>query len=125
MSSSIGNKTIVFSDSFLVPENEILHIRFIYDGEDDIQNFEVTFEEREQEQKSEKISSQLEFQGDKNKLCLSFINWNSPLGVATTTPIGVGTSGNGQEISILASVKKIGSIYQLHIQVLLQTQEAK
>lgn len=111
-----GNEVINFS-SLLVPETESALLEFEHDG--DQQRFSLNFEIEEPENEKEGKTRSLRFAGEENYLSLTFVNWDSPIGVSTGKPIEVGETEKGELIYILANVAKLGGLYRVDIQTML------
>ena len=100
----------------MVPEGEKAVLAFDYNG--DKQEFTIRFLE-ESSRPSEGKVSQIRFSGEDDKLNLTFVNFNSAIGMSSGKEvIEVGTSDNGETISILAYVVKSGGVYKVDIQTM-------
>lgn len=117
MSIKISNSSIINFSSLLVPEGEHAFLEFDFDG--DMQKYSLNFIVEDPQSDNEERTPTLRFSGEENYLSITFVNWESPLGISTGKPVLVGETEEGQNVLILANVAKIGAIYKVDIQTMI------
>ncbi len=109
---TIGNNEFVFSQTFILPENEELSLAIPIQGWliKLIFAFEITNNKNDR-------GIRIESKVDHAKII--FLNWDNSLGTATVQPIEIGKHSNGNTLYLMATNYRIGKVNKLDVQILL------
>ena len=114
---NIGNKEIVYTKHFIVPENETIYF------DTHIEGWFVRVSIRFELVPNKNNELRVETTQDMAKIVLT--NWNNSLGTATISPVPIGKHVNGKTLSFMLVNYTIGKTNYLSIQLLLGGQDAK
>lgn len=110
MMEKIGNRTVVYSGTFIVPEGE--DVWFTADASGWSIKINIQFERNGAEQ-----GIRIEPKTDHAKII--FVKWDNSIGTTTTTPAPLGSHQDGRKLSFMATNYCIGGVNRLDIQLLL------
>ena len=110
----VGDREVVYSTGIIVPKNEEAQIEFDYS--DEIVPVRIRFK---QENEAEETSSSIEAELVDGQLKLTFVNWDNPIGTATTEPMELGKFRDGRSLSLMVASWAVGTISKMDIQFLV------
>ena len=110
----IGDKEVVYSTWLIMPSNEEAHLDLVFSGE----RIPLGISFRE-ENGSKKNTSRIDVKVVNGQLRLTFINWNNPIGTATTEPMEFATLKDGSSVFLMIATWSIGTTMKMDLQCLL------
>ena len=110
----IGNKEVVYSTGLIMPNNEEAQVDLVFSGERI--SLGISFREENGPQKN---TSRIDAKVVNGQLRLTFVNWNNPIGTATTEPMELGTLKDGRSVFLMVATWSIGTTMKMDLQCLL------
>lgn len=119
---TIGGRRVLIATSCLVPDGEDVLLNFKdHDGEDLAIRLEIRASVVEKDSK-EKPKASISINDVDGMPVIRFLDWNSALGNSTKRPI-VFATGTNVELSFLASVARLGTLYRVEFQALVEVKQ--
>lgn len=111
----IGHRKILYRETVFIPQNEEAEFT-IEITKTDI--FVLVFRFEHDEKSEEKASMRVLPEGSRG--VMTFKNWTSSLGSAITTPFSLATSNENENITFLGNIVKIGLMYKVEFQLMIE-----
>lgn len=113
----VGNKRIVFSNSFFIPEGDDAFFSCEI-SETDIMTCKIKFI-YEDDTEGQKNIARVQGDFDNEIFTLTFFNFTSATGTSISKPFIFAASDEGEDISLMARVIKLKNMMNVSIQVML------
>ena len=117
----VGDKEVLLSETVFVPYEEEAEIELKL-GENDhlilVLAFEESATENEEGKEKEQTKASFNISGEGNKGKITFRDWTNTFGSSITKPIFFASDNNGNRISFLGNVIKLGEMYKVEIQLM-------
>lgn len=110
----IGNKEVIYSTALLMSQAEEAQVDIVYSHERI--PLSLRFEE---EDGGNKISPRIKTSLFEGRLQFTFVNWDNPIGTATTEPVEIATTKDGHTIFVMVAVWSIETTRKINLQYLL------
>ncbi|EIX4885418.1 hypothetical protein M5216_004481 [Vibrio vulnificus] len=107
---TVGNRTLVYSEEFLVPQNENITINETIEGWD--LSINISFEPKSNNQG-------VSIRPNDNSVSLVFQKWDNSLGTCTSEPVLIGTHNSGRSLSFMAANYFLGGTNKFTFQLLI------
>lgn len=120
----IGGRKVLLDKSWLLPDGENISVEF-EDEEGDSINIRIeVLSSEDRNNKNEKNKASLSIHDEGEVAVITFTNWNQAFGNSTGVPVVFAKSSDEKiELSFLASIAKISSLYRVEFQVMSEVKK--
>jgi len=111
MEAKIGNYKIIFTQMFIVEDEEPVTLSEYIEG--DLFLIRIYF------YPDDKRKNFIEWKSEGEYLDIKFRGWKNKIGTAVFKPTIIGTTSNNNKVAFLAAYSRIGNVNKLDFQLLL------